>query len=391
MEINTKYIGIYCRKKDGRYYARFLKYQLGSSKDIITAAKIYDKFILILFKGCRKTNNLLEYEDVKQEEIPENFKRIINLYNNNEIAKPKVKKRIESNKQFLQYLIVSAKSNSKHRKDDASEFSLTFNDITNIWKEQNGLCYYSSIPMITAQFSTWQCSIERLNMEKGYIINNVVLCCLEFNGKCQWTKEKINDSLKLSGKNDCIINYDFYPTIKKNKCQHATKQIIEDKIYFVCNFCKQLKPEYDFYQKNKIECKKCAGLSIKKYNSTPIGHIKTLLNNAKKSLKRLQKRDKNMIMDINYDFIVNLFNKQKGKCAYSNIPLCFGSYFENNWICSIERINPSIGYIKKNVCLICLEFNTAIHISKHLTDKEMGNGGWNREKFEYFKKVQNER
>lgn len=54
---------------------------------------------------------------------------------------------------------------------------------------------------------------------------------------------------------------------------------------------------------------------------------------------------------------MELYNKQNGKCHYSHVELVFKQ--KCNWQCSLERINPLLGYIKSNVALIALEFNTA--------------------------------
>lgn len=166
----------------------------------------------------------------------------------------------------------------------------------------------------------------------------------------------------------------------------APVKIINDEEYYTCSDCHSLLQRKYFNKKVKDGCKKCIALKNHTYRSTPRGHIKTLINHAKFSLKRLQKRDRKMSMNINYDFIVDLLKKQNYRCVYSNIILNFGSYLNNDWICSIERINPNIGYMKNNVCLICLEFNTSIRISKYFEIEEIGNSGWNREKFEYLKK-----
>jgi hypothetical protein len=51
---------------------------------------------------------------------------------------------------------------------------------------------------------------------------------------------------------------------------------------------------------------------------------------------------------------------------------------------SIERKNVRIGYTVENCCIIAQEFNSIDHIAtqKH---EGTGNGGWNIEKYLYFR------
>lgn len=78
---------------------------------------------------------------------------------------------------------------------------------------------------------------------------------------------------------------------------------------------------------------------------------------------------------MDFDFLVSLYKKQKGRCFYSNLPLIFGNSKFVNWVISLERIDPLKGYTKNNVCLICCEFNTG---NKTSTCKTISKGscGW---------------
>ncbi len=69
---------------------------------------------------------------------------------------------------------------SKHRK---IEHTLTVNDINEIFNEQNGLCYWFKIPLIPSSNTKHpqQPSLDRLDRDKGYTKDNVVLCCYSAN------------------------------------------------------------------------------------------------------------------------------------------------------------------------------------------------------------------
>ena len=94
----------------------------------------------------------------------------------------------------------SAKRLSKGR-SSAGSININYMDLIDLHQNQNGLCYYSNIPMSIYQLSDWQCSIERLNNDEGYHLNNIVLCCLEFNSAKQWNLPKISSIPKLITQN----------------------------------------------------------------------------------------------------------------------------------------------------------------------------------------------
>ena len=103
------------------------------------------------------------------------------------------------------------------------------------------------------------------------------------------------------------------------------------------------------------------------YLSTVRGKLHGLLGHAKTNGKS------NLV----YDDLVYLFNKQEGRCAYSNIPM----QTSGDWKISLERLDVTKDYEKNNVVLICNEFNTFIRPAK---TKQVGSSGWNRKKFLQF-------
>lgn len=69
---------------------------------------------------------------------------------------------------------------SKNRK---IENTLTVNDINEMMKNQNGLCYWFKVPLIPSNQKKHpqQPSLDRLDSNKGYTKDNVVLCCYSAN------------------------------------------------------------------------------------------------------------------------------------------------------------------------------------------------------------------
>lgn len=138
-----------------------------------------------------------------------------------------------------------------------------------------------------------------------------------------------------------------------------------------CNICKEQK-HLDLFHKctsspdgYAYTCKKCGAEYSKKYTTETLrGRIGALVRVAKQRSKKLSTP-----FDITVEYIENLWKLQNGKCAYTG----FEMNTRGDWQVSIERIDPSSGYTRDNVCLICLELN--VHYQ------------WNDEKINYFKSL----
>jgi hypothetical protein len=288
-------------------------------------------------------------------------------------------------------MLSHAKYHSKSRKDkgreEAGECTITISDLEEQWNIQDGKCWYSNIPM-NIDKNDWKMSLERLDTDKGYIKDNVVFCCREFNNSSQWSYEKIQEMLDILDKGIESNTVSFENPKKERGPQRNIEKFEIDGIkHFICNFCSVIKPMSEHTQHG---CKTCKAEKEKYRKETPRATIQSIISHAKSHSKdrenrNVDKRDNSV--DIDFDFLVELFNKQKGLCAYSGIPLQFGSYHENNWTVSLERIDVSKGYVKDNVCLICLEFNTSNQtvLYKHDADSR-GNAGFTKEKFQVFLK-----
>jgi len=66
------------------------------------------------------------------------------------------------------------------------EFDLDENFMIDLFNKQNGMCYYSNIPMLnkykSSGFQSWDVpSVDRIDSKKGYTKNNVVWCCFGVN------------------------------------------------------------------------------------------------------------------------------------------------------------------------------------------------------------------
>ncbi len=63
------------------------------------------------------------------------------------------------------------------------EHNIEINYINELFEKQNGLCYWFNIPLIPSEIKKHpqQPSLDRLDINKGYVKDNVVLCCYAAN------------------------------------------------------------------------------------------------------------------------------------------------------------------------------------------------------------------
>lgn len=302
-------------------------------------------------------------------------------------------------KGFFKQLFDNAKYNAKQRKNKgrktAGIFDLTYEQIVDLYYKQNGKCYYSGIEMNLQKCSDWQCSLERLDNNKGYIIDNVVLVCLEFNGRVKWTKEKIKEMvLKILEIPDIEqILKDINNAISFKKVRRPRREIIYKMIknikHWKCDKCDEFKPINEL-RKREGGCIECRIKKRKEYLATIKGHIHLLLDGAKKHTKerkQIKSRSNNNkindVFDLTFKDAIEILRNQRGLCHYSGIKMNYGSHLEKNWVASLERIDPLKGYTKNNVCFICCELNTFDRTSvyKH---KSTGASNWSPKKFLHF-------
>jgi hypothetical protein len=276
---------------------------------------------------------------------------------------------IQNKKKFLMSLIGSSRGSAKKRK---KEHTLVNNDILILAHQQNDKCAISGLPLIYKTFSDWQCSLDRINDDIGYIKTNVRLICLEFNTEIKWSIDLIHNSiLKMNNDIDYLtIANEITETKPKNAPIYRwVKQLIDDKEYVFCHFCKKTKTLDLFVIRFNNGCKECAK-KIKTFKQ----RFSRIYRDAKKHTnERNNVRKLQQVFTITPEFLVKLYKNQKGLCAISNIPL----NFNGEYCVSIERKDTDIGYTPDNVCLITVCFQS--------TQKQGGinatGGGWNRAKW----------
>ena len=85
-------------------------------------------------------------------------------------------------------------------KNRGVEHNITVDDINEIFKKQNGLCFWFKVPLVPSNKlkHPQQPSLDRLDRSKGYTKDNVVLTCYSANiGRNETTVEEWEKFLKL--------------------------------------------------------------------------------------------------------------------------------------------------------------------------------------------------
>jgi len=232
----------------------------------------------------------------------------------------------------------AAKRKAKGR-EAAGVCTMDSDALIKMFNDQKGRCAYSGLPMATKPLSDWQASPERLNNDLGYPESNTVLVCLEFNtAHIQWSRDTVK---KLRELRDKPVDLDALTTHVENAKGKRTKSPLRQ------------------FATILFKCAKA--------------HLRQIAKNPNRSKE-------NSEFSLTVDIILQKIIDQKGRCAYSSIPLAYkrGSKYR----VSIERINNKLGYTKENTVLICLEFNSTDRSS--ISDNSTGSSQWSKAKFEYL-------
>lgn len=158
-----------------------------------------------------------------------------------------------------------------------------------------------------------------------------------------------------------------------------------------CPMCKKW-----FEKLCPIYCNLCGDIQRKEFASTKKGFLQNvshaMKNNSNKKLK--MGRIDAGICNVDYQYLIDMFDEQKGCCFYSGLQMTHIP--TTNWQCSPERLDETKGYVDGNIKLICLEFNTG-HVqwskNKILQIKELSENVLDfdnlKEKVENAKNVEN--
>lgn len=137
-------------------------------------------------------------------------------------------------------------------------------------------------------------------------------------------------------------------------------------IKLICDGCKNPFDKCYREYKNKIKDRQtrffcsiqCLGIKSRREETA----FNILFKNSKKNAKARHKD-----FDLDTDFIKTLWNKQKGRCAYTGLEMRQPCQWNDSspFTTSIDRIDSGRGYFKNNVELVCMFINLGKrHFSK---------------------------
>jgi hypothetical protein len=110
-------------------------------------------------------------------------------------------------------------------------------------------------------------------------------------------------------------------------------------------------------ERNDLPVNKAKRLAlVKLYKQTMTGRLRTLLQSARHNAKKAGRT-----VNLTYEQLLDLYNKQGGKCALTGRVLSFNTGDIN--IISIDRIDNNIDYQHDNIQLITWQANRAKHNS----------------------------
>ena len=107
-----------------------------------------------------------------------------------------------------------------------------------------------------------------------------------------------------------------------------------------CNTCGEENPEM-FSKDSYTRCKKCKS----NIHNCPNSMSEKLYKHSKKSAK-----SRNLEYELDQDYIEELLIKQNSRCLYTGIEF-LNNHKDKNTYPTIDRIDPSKGYIKGNICI----------------------------------------
>ena len=106
----------------------------------------------------------------------------------------------------LMLLLATSRNVSIRRKQD---FDLDIEYMYNLWDNQNGKCYYTGLEMVLlGAKSPYKISIDRIDSNKNYSVDNCVLCCQCINyAKNMYSVEEFRLFLKNTYNSKDFISF----------------------------------------------------------------------------------------------------------------------------------------------------------------------------------------
>lgn len=131
-----------------------------------------------------------------------------------------------------------------------------------------------------------------------------------------------------------------------------------------CKSCKQQLPLDDYPVRDGYRATVCVTCYRRQrnshYSSTPESYLRVIINSAKHQATA-GKRRKDWSFTVEQG--MELWDKQKGKCALSGVLMTYArdGQGSKDFNLSLDRIDPTVGYIPGNVQLVAYRVNLMKH------------------------------
>jgi len=129
--------------------------------------------------------------------------------------------------------------------------------------------------------------------------------------------------------------------------------------HLVCPVCSKTGPDAVFSARNTL-CNTCrVNRYMDQCNGTPKAFISKQLSDIKVRIK-LRKAGAERECDLTFEFLMELWNKQEGRCALTGLFMTHhrDRSGKNDFNVSVDRVRSTEGYLKKNVQLVCARVNS---------------------------------
>jgi hypothetical protein len=192
------------------------------------------------------------------------------------------------------------------------------------------------------------------------------------DGLCDWCKDCVLERKRKKRRENGIEPRRIGSDPEKRKTSQENFKTRKEKtfIYTItekeCSVCRILKPVCEFKKRilfidgYSSKCKKC------EYQITEKSRKAYEINKWEKRLLTFAKKHAKSPVEIDEQFIKDLYEKQNGKCYWFNVDLQPSNIPKYPWQPSLDRLDRNKGYTKDNVVLACYTAN----IGRNTSDVE---------------------